>query len=69
MPLAFHWDSNEAKRLLCSTAKVSVVSVSLPLSAVIPALARLDCSFRGIVLSTLDQYLDSRHFFGDLDFE
>ena len=33
--LKFHGDSNEVKRLLCSIAKVSVVS--LPFSAVIPA--------------------------------
>ena len=27
LPLAFHWDSNKVKRLLCSIEKVSVVSV------------------------------------------
>ena len=45
MPLPFHWNSNEVKRLFCSVAKVSVVSVSLPFSAVIPALVGLDSSF------------------------
>ena len=43
--LAFHWDSSEVKRLLCSIVKVSVVSVSLPFSAVIPALVGLNSSF------------------------
>ena len=45
LSLAFHWDSNEEKRLLCSVAKISVVSDSLPFSAVIPALVELDSSF------------------------
>ena len=45
LPLAFHWNDTEVKRLLCSIAKVSVVSVSLPLSTVIPALVGLDSSF------------------------
>ena len=45
LPLAFHWDGSEAKLLLCSIAKVSVISVSLPFSAVIPALVGLDSSF------------------------
>ena len=45
LPLAFHWNSNEVKRLLCSIAKVSVVSVSLLFSAVISVLVGLDCSF------------------------
>ena len=43
--LAFHWDGSEVKRVLCSIAKVSVISVSLPFSAVIPALVGLDSSF------------------------
>ena len=45
LPLAFRWYSNEVKRLLCCIAKVSVVSDSLPFSAVIPALVGLDSSF------------------------
>ena len=45
LSVAFHWDSCEVKRLLCSIAKESVVSVSLPFSAVIPALVGLDYSF------------------------
>ena len=45
LPSEFLWDGNEVKRLLCSIAKVSVISVSLPFSAVIPALRGLDSSF------------------------
>ena len=66
MPLAFHWNSNEVERLLCSIAKVSVVSVSLPFSAIISVLVGLDCSFEfylGLV------YWDSRRFYDNLDFE
>ena len=37
LPLAFYCDSDEVKRLLFSIAKVLVVSVSLPLSAVVAA--------------------------------
>ena len=43
--LAFNCDSNEVKRLLCNIAKVSVVSVSLPLSAVIAASVGFDSSY------------------------
>ena len=43
--LVFNCDSNEVKRLLCSIAKVSVVSVSLPLSAVIAASVGFDSSY------------------------
>ena len=45
LSLAFHWDSNEVKRLLCSVSKISVVSDSLSFSAFIPALVELDSSF------------------------
>ena len=38
LPLAFHWDGNEVKRVLCSVAKISVTAVLLPFSAVILAL-------------------------------
>ena len=38
LPLAFHWDGNEVKRVLCSVAKISVTAVLLSFSAVILAL-------------------------------
>ena len=54
LPLKFHWDGNEVKRLLCSIAKVSIILVSLPFFAVIPALIGRDSSF----LRTRDVYLE-----------
>ena len=47
LPLAFYWNSNEIKRLLCiaKVSHISIVSVLLPFSAVIPALVGLDSSF------------------------
>ena len=47
LPLAFYRESNKVKRLLCSSliAKVSAVSVSLPLSEVISASVGFDSSY------------------------
>ena len=45
LPSAVHCDSNQVKRLLYSIAKVSVVSVLLPLPAVIPASVGFDSSY------------------------
>ena len=44
-PLAFHRDSNKVKRLLYNIGKISLVSVSLSLSAVIPASVGFDSSY------------------------